>query len=207
MLHSTFPLHDLLKLALFAFLRLAISACQTPSSTGTIHTVASAYYQAVYLDDLIEAFIIELPPEAHLAAHQTQQRVLLTLSPISVERLSSNNTKPIHLPVLKALWLENTHSGAIKNISDQTARYLVIQAREPIKDLNQSNTCHALISPELLHNSYIHLSLLNRETNASSINSKLQISPYFEKPGCLQYLISIQNQAFAVFTLNPAPIE
>lgn len=98
-----------------------------------------AKFNMLLLQDDVQwrLFKITLPPNESLDDHHSGSRIILPLVPIKIQRLKGIK-KTIELSAFKAIWLRNKVSKGFKNISELPMEYLVLEAKEPNKQLTQS---------------------------------------------------------------------
>lgn len=113
-----------------------LSACSS-TNLPTIDEVAKSNMIILQDDVQWRLFKIVLAPNESLGDHRSGSRIILPILPIKIQRLIGEQ-KPIEVTAYKALWLTNEISKGFKNISHQSMEYLVLEAKDPNKQLIKS---------------------------------------------------------------------
>lgn len=113
-----------------------LSACSS-KHLASIDDVAKSNMTILQDNAQWRLFKIVLAPNKSLDDHRSGSRIILPLSPVKIQPLEGDK-KPIEISAFQALWLTNTISKGFKNISLLPMEYLVLEAKDPNKQLIKS---------------------------------------------------------------------
>jgi len=114
-----------------------LSGCSS-SQLLSIDRVAKSNMSVLQQNEQWRLFDIHLAPTEILGDHQSGSRIIISLSEMKIQRLAGDLT-PIEVDAYKAFYLTNRLSKGIKNIGQQSIKYLVLEAKDPFKKLIKSD--------------------------------------------------------------------